>query len=175
MKPFIKFLLLSLILTISSCQNDDDDTPPIEQLPPATMTGENTFGCLINGEAFIDIGPGNNFYQQVNGEFFFLVGGLSDETFISQVLIASNGIEVDDNQDYILSCNEPNSYYAELSIRNTFLDLQTCDTSFGNFFLTKFDLNTQVASGTFEFDVIDPRDNTLVEVREGRFDVTFTR
>lgn len=28
---------------------------PIDQLPPATQTGANTFGCLVNGEPFVVI------------------------------------------------------------------------------------------------------------------------
>ncbi|TYC08776.1 hypothetical protein ES677_14145 [Bizionia gelidisalsuginis] len=45
-------LLLTVTLTLSCCNNDDDTTPtnPIDQLPPTTQTGANTFGFLVNGE-----------------------------------------------------------------------------------------------------------------------------
>ncbi|WP_157487179.1 hypothetical protein [Gelidibacter algens] len=47
-------LLCLFVLTFTSCNNDDDaPTDPIGQLPPMTQTGENTFGCLINGEPLI--------------------------------------------------------------------------------------------------------------------------
>src|SRR5690606_31645949 len=39
--------VLILVLTIS-CSKDDDQTA-LEKLPPATQTGAQTFGCLING------------------------------------------------------------------------------------------------------------------------------
>jgi len=36
----------------------------LEQLPPATQTGANTFGCLLNGEAWTP--SGNNGYGTGN-------------------------------------------------------------------------------------------------------------
>lgn len=65
-------LFLSLILLSTSSCKDDDDTPtnPVDQLPPATQTGENTFGCLLDGEVFIPSGGTNPLdcvYQFVNG------------------------------------------------------------------------------------------------------------
>jgi hypothetical protein len=45
----ICLMLFSMFLT--SC--DSDDAPSQESLlPPITMTGENTFGCLIDGKSF---------------------------------------------------------------------------------------------------------------------------
>ena len=52
----LKTTLYALLLVfplwgLGGCKNDDD-TPanPIDQLPLATQTGENTFGYLENGE-----------------------------------------------------------------------------------------------------------------------------
>ncbi|MFD2726605.1 hypothetical protein [Hyunsoonleella rubra] len=43
-------LLSAFVLTTTCCNKDDDNsTDPIDQLPPATQTGENTFGYLVNG------------------------------------------------------------------------------------------------------------------------------
>lgn len=50
-------LLLTIILTLFSCNKDDNKSQnPIDQLPPATQTGANTAGCLVNGEAFLPKG-----------------------------------------------------------------------------------------------------------------------
>jgi hypothetical protein len=43
--------ILSILLTIAGC-NSDDPVDPASLLPPITMTGENTFGCLIDGKFF---------------------------------------------------------------------------------------------------------------------------
>ena len=53
----ILYLLFSFLLL--SCGDDDNNnTDPIDQLPPLTNTGENTFGCLIDGRAFTPQGGG---------------------------------------------------------------------------------------------------------------------
>ena len=40
-------LVLSLLL-LPGCQKADP--APVDPLPPATQTGANTFGCLLNGQ-----------------------------------------------------------------------------------------------------------------------------
>lgn len=45
------FLLAATLLVFVQCKKDKDKTP-LEQLPPETQTGANTFGCLVNGEDF---------------------------------------------------------------------------------------------------------------------------
>ena len=73
----MKKLLLLLLTTFAlSCCNKDDDKPiaEIDKLPPATQTGANTVGCLLDGKAFL---PGNFpnstncFYQFVDGNYYF--------------------------------------------------------------------------------------------------------
>lgn len=74
-----KYILLIFLATTISCCNDDDDSPPpdpVDQLPPATQTGEGTFGCLLDGEVFLPGNTPNNLdcvYQFVNGGYYFSV------------------------------------------------------------------------------------------------------
>ncbi|WP_372758101.1 hypothetical protein [Mariniflexile sp.] len=91
-------LLFVLFLTLSCCKNDDDNTTnPIDQLPAATQTGEQTFGCLINGEAFLPdtFGSGrpNAFYQLSGGKYTLVIsasrGGGENEFIVLQ------GVDVD--------------------------------------------------------------------------------
>lgn len=51
-KTFYYILLLLSLLGLGGCNDDDNNTPtnPVDLLPPATQTGANTFGYLINGE-----------------------------------------------------------------------------------------------------------------------------
>lgn len=49
-------LLLAALLGLSQCKKSDPD--PVSQLPPATQTGANTFGCLVNGQPWLP--SGNN-------------------------------------------------------------------------------------------------------------------
>ncbi|WP_397337511.1 DUF6252 family protein [Paenimyroides tangerinum] len=45
----------------------------------------------------------------------------------------------------------------------------------GEFTITKLDLQKQIISGTFWFDVKDPKTGEKIEVREGRFDTHFSQ
>jgi len=80
MKTFLNFSLsIILLLSLGACSKDDDiPKSPIDQLPPATQTGENTFGCLLDGKAFL---PGNGInpldcvYQYVDGGYYFALQG----------------------------------------------------------------------------------------------------
>ena len=57
MKYLLSILSLALIGCFSSCNlfssEDDEPKTELEKLPPLTTTGENTFGCLVNGEALV--------------------------------------------------------------------------------------------------------------------------
>jgi hypothetical protein len=70
-------LFIALTLVLGCCSDDDSKSASeIDKLPPATQTGANTAGCLVNGKAFLPKGyfPGGAslycFYQ--NGEDFAL-------------------------------------------------------------------------------------------------------
>jgi len=48
----MKTMYLLLIALLATACNSDDTVDPASLLPPITMTGENTFGCLIDGKFF---------------------------------------------------------------------------------------------------------------------------
>ena len=52
------FIIIPLIfLLISSCKKHEDN-----ELPPATQSGANTFGCKINGVNWVANGSNDSFY-----------------------------------------------------------------------------------------------------------------
>ena len=55
-------LITSFVLLSSSCKKSKP-TNPVDQLPPETQTGANTFGCLVNGEVFK---PGGSVFSGPN-------------------------------------------------------------------------------------------------------------
>jgi len=75
MKKYILLLFLPALLSLSCCKKDDDQpVDPVNQLPPATQTGANTAGCLVNGEPFTPKGyiTGGNLPRYYDGEVFGL-------------------------------------------------------------------------------------------------------
>jgi len=180
------FILLVINLACTSCKkNTSTPTNPIDQLPPATQVGANTFGCLINGQAFV---PGNvafgdapvesNYQFLNNGYFFRLVGTYGYGNNISSVGIFTDSLSLVQGDSLMFSSfgslqsgiatatygGGPNIIYY-----NTFLPRYT-----GSLFITHFDSINQIISGTFWFNAVDQNGDT-VHVSNGRFDVQYTR
>ena len=178
MKHFI--LLIAVALTFSCCNNDDDNHG--DTLPPATQTGANTVGCLVNGEVFLPKAEGINpavvvNYEYINGEFFFTLAFRdlqgSNNEFVS---VQTSRINLEIGQTYILNKNqeEDGDYtggggtYGP-DINNHFV---TTTTKTGELTITYLDLSNSIISGTFWFDAIN-EEGELVEIRDGRFDYVY--
>lgn len=73
MKQLLLFSITFLLLS-GSCRKNRQPNP-IDQLPPETTTGANTFGCLIDGKLFkpggaqLSGGSLSCNYQYLNGGF----------------------------------------------------------------------------------------------------------
>jgi hypothetical protein len=172
------FFLVTLLL-FCCCNNNDDDgsTDPIDQLPPATQIGANTFGCLLDGEPFIPGGGTNPLdcvYQLVDGEYFFaLQGNKRDGDFnLIAITLSTNAMEIEEGSTYILMDNIPNSAFGGYFFNTDFI--YTDNNHIGEMTITKLDVINQIVSGTFFFDIID-QNGELRQIREGRFDMQFTQ
>ncbi len=171
-------LLFTISLTLSCCNNDDDNNSqnPIDQLPPATQTGENTFGCLLDGEVFIPSG-GNNpldcVYQFVNGGYYFgLQGNKRDEdNNLITIALGTNNLEITEGVSYNLLENITGNAYGVYSF---FQVNYTSQSHTGQITITKLDTENQIVSGTFFFDILDSQGNVRT-VSDGRFDMQYTQ
>ena len=176
MRKLLLFFLTTFALM--SCDKDDDaPTNPVDQLPPATQTGANTFGCLLDGEAFIPSGGTNPLdcvYQLINGDrFFTLQGNKRNENFNRITLsLSTNAKEIEEGETYLLIENEVGNAFARYSFsaNATF----TSQTNSGTLTITKLDLDNQIVSGIFSFDIIDFEGN-LRQIRNGRFDMQYSQ
>lgn len=171
-------LLFTISLTLSCCNNDDGNNSqnPIDQLPPATQTGENTFGCLLDGEVFIPSG-GNNpldcVYQFVNGGYYFgLQGNKRDEdNNLITIALGTNNLEITEGVSYNLLENITGNAYGVYSF---FQVNYTSQSHTGQITITKLDTENQIVSGTFFFDILDSQGNVRT-VSDGRFDMQYTQ
>ena len=179
MKICISFLIALLLL---SCDNDDNGPPPenpADVLPPATQTGAQTFGCLINGEPFF---PGrfggerpNAFYQFVRGAFTLGIsasrGGGDDS---KQIVIGALDIEGLNGQTFPLISRQSGNFFGNLFVRGGgVLNTNSQDDNPGILTITNFDEENFIVSGTFEFTVLDNEGNEI-RITEGRFDLNYT-
>lgn len=175
------FLLLAAALTLSCCNKDDDNkaTNPVDQLPPATQTGANTAGCLVNGQVFLPKGyfsagtlncnytDGLNFdiriSEKINDNIRSLyVFNYNQQLIEGQVYILKEDSSTTGFGIYVLnSVASPNpNYYS------------TTSTITGELKITNHDFDNAILSGTFWFDAINS-EGVKVQVREGRFDMHY--
>ncbi|MFY0484112.1 hypothetical protein ACI6PS_16055 [Flavobacterium sp. PLA-1-15] len=170
------FLLLVLAFTIGCDRDDNKTTNPIDQLPPATQTGAGTFGCLINGKPFVDnSGFFNCFYQFVEGEYYFGIQGEDNVSDIVLIGLGSNASQILVNNIISLNEREPQNFYGGVNLANLGGSIRTTNAEDGSIIFTKFDLNQNIVSATFEFTVVDPNTGSIYEITEGRFDAKFTQ
>ena len=168
-------ILLLLTLALNSC-NKDDDKPkdPIEELPVATQTGKNTFGCLINGVPFIvrNTSMQTAIYQggglligaqkNINSNFSQVSISLS-ESIIGNVLT--------ENNSYLL--NSDTMPKGEYYVENQNCFYFTSNNYIGNLSITKFDKINFVISGTFEFQSKSNSCEGIINITNGRFDLQY--
>jgi hypothetical protein len=188
MNSFSQLLLLPLLaaLLLAGCRKSNVD--PIDQLPPATQEGKFTFGCLVNGKAYLPKGAGlggpvlSAYYQHLNtstaqGYFFNVAAKRDNKNSKEGIAINGNGLALKEGEKYVLR-NSPDEgeIFAEYVI---FLDghmnaFETRGPFQGELHITRFDQDRQIVAGTFWFDAVNDR-GEKVEVRQGRFDMLYSQ
>ena len=177
--------LIMLCFCFASCKKTNaPDTPKteLEKLPPITQTGANTFGCLVNGVAWLPNGSkpqtgGSNIQIYVDPTFqggVFSVGGNKYKIPDSHISISSGGCT--NIGVYNLSSNLNAASYYQTKLGSFACELSTTDIGcykYGYFEITKYDLATGIFSGTFVFKLYNPQSlcGDTIRITNGRFDV----
>ena len=185
------FLLITLVF---SCKKDKKT--PLEQLPDATQEGKGTFGCLINGEAFIPKGgftsPSLTVDYYKNG-----IVGITARNYESDKLlhfyISDRSLKTGQYTDtdtifypikgpgYFLLSKVNLKTFAAFYIDTQGCEYETDSTNIGLLTITNFrqpSLGSNsttipgIISGTFYFTVKTPGCPD-VNVTDGRFDISF--
>lgn len=182
----IKLLLIIIACAniFAGCKKDKTEPTELSKLPPATQTGANTFGCLVNGKAWVAqrndcsifCSPSFKiYYDGSNGgyvgiealiidiknnidERFDIVFDSSNFKILHQITIF-NTLRTASFRNYAIN-NSCNSYVRSLD--STVIHL-------GKVTLTKYDLSNGIFSGTFDFTLTKPGCETII-VTDGRFD-----
>jgi hypothetical protein len=175
--------LLFLILTtfaLTSCDKDDKPKTELEKLPPATQTGARTFGCLLDGVAFV---PDNRnlakqcVYQYFNGYYFSLQGNTYPKNQLIGLGLSTHNLKIEEGKTYILQDNIDGNasgfYYFGDDITGVNELKRTSDIEKGEMKITKLDFTKHIVSGTFWYDIKDSK-GIIHQIREGRFDMPFT-
>ena len=173
---FVLVIVITIVgLTFTGCKKKKSENP-VENLPAATQEGKNTFGCLINGVAFI---PGARIGSlshplELNINPFRLRGSdLTERDLVTpSIFIILNNIVPKEGTEYILNdaINSIGEY--NISINTNITSYKTNATNTGKLKITKYDMTNHIVSGIFSFDAVNTN-GEKVEIREGRFDVKY--
>lgn len=178
-------LLTGLVLT-AGCSLINFEKTPEEQLPDITREGKNTFGCLVNGEAYVkcadDSSPiwGNGsplHYEVILDTNVVVVLYTEDrcdendsdhlESLHLQILINQQNQVINKRASYTDYSSEKFCYGDE--------DFRYHDsTSAVNFVkINYFHSDEGIVAGEFEFDLYTPGCTDTIQIRKGRFDIAF--
>lgn len=191
-----KILLFLTILSLMACSSDDATTPQ-QKLPPATTTGANTFGCIIDGKILL---PRSGNTSQVNplsgadltrgfpeadfdyyeleiidyksnpsASLFFHMHNAPENGVGTYIIDESNGMtDFDGFANHYIHCKIFNS------ITNSY-QLYVSYANSGNFTITRLTRSQSIGniiSGTFNCKLRNINDSSdEIEITDGRFDI----
>jgi len=168
-------ILLSALLGLSQCSQEDNPTPD-EQLPPATQTGANTFGCLVNGKVWTPKGYNGSSNYSVYYDLGYRNGTLNVATYRYEpganasrqdIILFSDSLQ----RTGIYPLTVVNHQEALFYGNSTQCEFHQNERHYrrGELTITRLDLQAGVISGTFWFTLAKPGCDTI-KVTQGRFD-----
>ncbi|MFZ6011014.1 MAG: hypothetical protein ACOYXT_11775, partial [Bacteroidota bacterium] len=165
-------LFILLFASLIGCEQCEDNLTELEKLPPATQEGKNTFGCLVNGKAWVP-------KTSIDAAAFYQGGLLS----IGADLVSpdqSIGLSIYDEGVRIATGD-----FFELGINPTicrarFFDgssefycyYSAAETISGKITISNLDEKKFVVSGQFEF-VTNLIGCDTIKITHGRFDLHY--
>ncbi|RAK70331.1 hypothetical protein [Hymenobacter edaphi] len=173
------YAALLLLTQCSKCKDDPQPKNPEDALPAATQEGKNTFGCLVNGQAWTpkgSLGGVPNFYVSYDPTY---AGGTidirayrlpnSDDSRRQRITLGGGDISHVGTYALVVSDARGASFYDDFR-PSSCQEYRSADPLVhcqGTLTLTRLD--AAVASGTFEFVLAKPGCDTI-KVTQGRFD-----
>jgi hypothetical protein len=181
---YISFVVLSaIVITSSSLKCKKTPAPPpvsnIEQLPPATQEGKNTCGFLVNGKVWVPKGSSGSsanmswYYDPgLNGGTFNLIGRrYAGDSSSSIFVVAMNRF----NKVGQFNLNIDSTKIAEFNYFDLTCSYRWKDTLINhnsNINILKFDTQSRIIAGTFEFSLFKSGCDTI-RITQGRFDIKY--
>jgi hypothetical protein len=178
-KTFL-YLALATLTQCSKCKDDPRPRDPAAALPPATQTGANTFGCLVNGQPYTPGGYNGTPNYAVLYDPGFQGGNLQVTSYrypekggAKQQGVSFGGINIDHVGNYQLGAiyGTGASFFDEYRTApcDEYRSRNTGVYTKGTLTITRLDLQVSIIAGTFEFTLAKLGCDT-VKVTQGRFD-----
>lgn len=166
-----------ILFVFASCNKE------VEELPPATQTGANTFGAKVDGELWVPQGfgalPANDILEarytspnaiMINARNFRKSPKETEfEIFVNNITGPGTYQLNTDITRPALTASYGYFVEREFTPKN---EWQTSPTYTGSVTITRFDVVNNIVSGTFQFNALNISGSPEpISVTEGRFDV----
>ena len=171
-------IISSAFFLLSSCKKE------IEELPPITQTGANTFGAKVNGALWVPQGfgpiPASNILEArqmgtdivINARNFASSPNETEFQIYLQNVVATGVYPLNTNVSHP-STDVTYAYYVKRNI-NPENEWVTSAAYTGSVTISRIDQTNRIVSGTFEFNMINVYNSQQpLSVNEGRFDLRF--
>ena len=180
MKTNIIFVLALSVLALQCKEDEPEVVNQLALLPPATRTGEHTFGCLVNGQAWVPKTSTDMVALYESG--LLQIGASVKRKGIDQKLgillrqdILEEGV-YNLLEDSLYGADFTDSSEERMNAAGTdyegICEYEYEDLIDGTLTITHFDNENFVISGTFAFTTATDDCDTL-RVTDGRFDMHY--
>lgn len=188
LKKYILIVLSFFLLGAGGCNKDDDAFVPT--LPPITQTGENTFGCYVDGKLLIPrdgsatIPPNKGMMIYTNSNTTYHDLRVRDHKSGNGGIFNLHITGLGENWEGSHTINEGNCRNGLQAIPNINLYVRWRDKDTGTFkwycsiknggtlTIIRHDVENWIISGTFNSTLVNQDDpDDLIEITEGRFDI----
>ena len=188
MKKYTTVLLVVLASTLlaASCKKTETVLTELQKLPSATQTGANTFGCLVNGVAWLPNGtkpdgwlgrPNLEIYINLNPSYrtFGISAGQYKGVRSNISFGTSKILQIGEYVfDFANIDNEIFFDYRKLILGGSNVEYSIPYESLtyrkGKFIITKLD---NIVAGTFEIELCKSNSTDTIKITNGRFDMKF--
>jgi hypothetical protein len=181
-RPLLWSIVILVFLSAGCKKSTVQPRTELSKLPPATQTAQRTFGCLVDGKAFVvknrSILQGPDIqmnYEFTAGGYYFSISGSNKnpDGSVTSVYLHADSLAVSEGQTLKLIGTLPGQASARYAmLGSVFHQFYTSSASTGELTITKLDAVRGIISGTFNFDCVD-ENNQTVKITDGRFDTIY--
>jgi len=175
MKTNPLFTLVLVLISILSCTKTEE----IDKLPPITMEGKNTFGCLVNGKAWIPETDGGLFNERLlstyDSDVLSIQARLRDDDLsISQIVrfrakFTAIGIyQIPPPYPREMFTNSKNKPMGTIECTS-----YKCIPEDTEIEILYINTSQRIISGTFSYKNLTNRCGDVLNITDGRFDVRY--
>lgn len=159
-----------VLLLLPGCLEESVNLTELEKLPPATHAGKNTFGCLVNGEAWVTVSSIDAVALYQTG-VLQISAGIREKGRHQSISIVILG-DVTQGPPYNLTEDPQRQAGFSATRADGACYYVKENTLSGNLKITTLYKVGGIIAGTFEFTThLDGCDT--IKVTDGRFDLTF--